>query len=280
MLGAPRPRLLSTIGFCALALLATLIAQVVWTGLLAANLKASPSVPWSVVVMAVLLWAGWRYVGGAWWPSGTQAARKEYRRATAVPRPTFAWAILAGMLALSSLVALWLVLDQLVKVPGNPAANFGNYPPLTVASVLLMASVVGSVTEEVGLRGYMLTRLEKAVGRRLAVVLVTLAISPGHGITQGFVVPTLAWYLVADLMFGTLSALTRSIAPGIVVHAVGLLVFFTVIWPTDKYRGVVSLGDAGGLFWLEVGVCVLAAALSVLAFQRLESMTVAPRPST
>jgi hypothetical protein len=68
-------RLGALVGFCLIALLMTLLAQVVWTGLLAVNLKVSPAIPWAVVVMAVLLWAAWRYLGGAWWPTGLPPPR-------------------------------------------------------------------------------------------------------------------------------------------------------------------------------------------------------------
>jgi len=262
----------STAGFCVAALLATLTAQGIWTGLLSANLRTSPSIPWSVVIIAVLLWAAWRYSGGAWPPAATRAARQRYRRAGPVEKPVFVSAVAAGLLALGALVALWIVLVQLVRVPGNPAADFAKYPPVTVISVLVMASLFGAVTEEVGLRGYMLTRLEDAVGGRLAVVIVALAISPGHGITQGFVVPTLAWYLLADLTFGLLSLLARSILPGLFVHWIGLLVLFGVVWPTDRFRQPVSLLHAGMLFWTEAAICLVLAALSVVAFRRLASM--------
>jgi membrane protease YdiL (CAAX protease family) len=159
--------------------------------------------------------------------------RKRYRRANTVPPPVFGWAMIAGFLAVAALIALWLVLAQIVKVPGNPAANFANYSPFTIVTVVAMASLVGAITEELGLRGYMLTRLEKSVGGWVAVIIVTIVISPGHGVTQGFVWPALLWYLAADLMFGSLSLLTRSIYPGVVVHAIGLLIVFSVIWPTD-----------------------------------------------
>ena len=267
----------AVIGFSLVALVATLVAQVVWTALLATNLKVTPAIPWAVVVMAVILWAIWRYSGGAWWPASTQEARRRYRRANPVPRLVFGLAMIAGLLALGGLIALWLVLVQLVKVPGNPAANFANYSPLTIVSVLVMASVVGAITEEIGLRGYMLTRLEASVGGWLAVVIVAIVISPGQGTTQGFVLATLLWYFVADLTFGGLSLLTRSIIPGIVVHAIGLLTFFLVIWPTDKYRHVESLGQQPTAFWIELTLCVLLAASSLFVFVQLASITRASR---
>lgn len=269
-------RLGSLIGFCLAALFATLASQLVWTGLLGTNLQISPAVPWSVVLMAVLLWAIWRYAGGAWWPAGTSQARRRYRRAEAIPGATFGWAVVAGLLALGSLIALWTVIVQLTKVPGNPTASFGRYPLLTVVSVIVMASVVGAVTEEVGLRGYMLTRLQSSVGGWVAVVIVALVIAPGHGMTQGFSWPTLLWYFVADIMFGTLAVLTGSIRPGIIIHAVGLLAFFSVIWPSDRFRHPASLGQQDQVFWIELAATVVLAILSLLAFRRLAAETSHP----
>lgn len=268
------------VGFCLVALLATLVAQAVWTGLLVANLKLSPQLPWAVALMALILWSAWKYLGGAWWPASTQRARVHYRRANAVPLPLLGRAMAAGLLGLGGLIALWLVLVQLVKVPGNPAANFAGYSPLTVVAVVAMAGLVGAVSEEVGLRGYMLTRLEAAVGGWPAVVIVAVAISPGHGLTQGLVWPTLAWYFLADLLFGALALLTRSILPGVAVHAIGLLAFFSVVWPTDRYRHVATLGRQPALFWIELVVCILLAAASLVVLRQLAGMSKTPPAHT
>jgi membrane protease YdiL (CAAX protease family) len=266
-------RACSAVVFCLFALVVTLAAQGVWTGLLVANLKTSPAIPWSVAVMAVVLWAEWRYAGGAWWPAATSEARRRYRRANPVAREVFAWALLGGLLGLGALVALWLLLGQIVRIPGNPATNYGGYSPLTVVAVVAMASLVGAVTEEAGLRGYMLTRLESVVAGWLAVVIVSVVISPGHGATQGFVLPTLLWYFVSDLLFGSISLMARSILPGITVHAIGLLAFFAVVWPTDRFRHPTSIGAQGGSFWVEAAFCVALAMLCVLALRRLVRVT-------
>jgi membrane protease YdiL (CAAX protease family) len=259
----------SVVLFCFIAFLATLVSQTVWTGLLVAKLKTSPGIPWSVAVMAALLWAMWRYAGGAWWPSSTRQSRAHYRRANPVARDLFLRAMLAGFLSLGALIAPWLVLGHLVHVPGNPSANYAGYSLLTVVAVIVMASLVGAVTEEVGLRGYMLTRLERSVSGWLAVAIVALAISPGRGATQGFAVVTLAWYLLSDLMLGTLSMLTRSILPGLGVHAVGLLAFFALVWPTDRLRHPAPLGSHGLEFWIEVVVFSILVVAGLAAFRSL-----------
>lgn len=259
----------SVVLFCLVAFLATLVSQSVWTGLLVANLKVSPGIPWSVAVMAVLLWAMWRYAGGAWWPSSTRHVRARYRRANPVAPDLFLRAMLTGLLGLGALISLWLVLGHLVHIPGNPAANFAGYSLLTVVAVIAMASLVGAVTEEVGLRGYMLTRLERSVGGWLAVAIVALVISPGHGATQGFALVTLAWYLLSDLLLGTLSLLTRSILPSIAVHAVGLLAFFSLVWPTDHLRHPAPLGSQGMEFWIEVVVFGILVVAGLATLRRL-----------
>lgn len=262
-------RVLATIAFCAVALVSTLLAQSVWTGLLVANLKSTPAIPWAVVVMAGIVWAIWRYFGGAWWPASTSAARRHYRRTPPISGSVFAWGLTAGLVGLAALFLLWLILGQVVRIPGNPSANYAGYSPLTVAGAVAMASVVGAVIEELGLRGYMLTRLEPAVGGGLAVLIVAIVIAPGHAATQGFALPTVLWYFLSDLLLGALAVVTRSIVPGIIVHAAGLLVFFAVIWPTDHLRSPSPIGLLGVTFWIEVVACLVLAILSVLALRHL-----------
>jgi membrane protease YdiL (CAAX protease family) len=272
-------RIGSVVLFSFAAFVVTLAAQSVWTGLLVANLNVSPKIPWAVAVMAVLLWGMWRYAGGAWWPRSTQQARARYRRANRVPIGVLSWAMLVGLLGLGALVALWVVLGHLVPVPGNPAANYGGYPIVTVVSVIVMASLVGAVTEEVGLRGYMLTRLERTLGGWLAVIVIAAVIAPGHGATQGFAAVTFAWYLLSDLFLGSLSLLTRSILPGVAVHALGLLAFFFVVWPSDSLRHPAPLGQQSPEFWIETALCGVLTLAAITAFRSLIARTqTAPVP--
>ena len=58
------------------------------------------------------------------------------------------------MLAIVALVGYWIVLFQLVKIPARVLPNYSGSPLLTVTLVLVMASLVSSLAEEVGFRGY------------------------------------------------------------------------------------------------------------------------------
>jgi membrane protease YdiL (CAAX protease family) len=154
------------------------------------NLRDTPALPWCVPVMAALLWFLWQYLGGRGWPARTAAARRHYLRANPVSGLVWTWSLLAGALATLALTGLWIVLFQLMPMRGNRLPDFSQFPRLTVALVLVMASIVNAVAEEAGLRGYLQGLLETDVGGPAAILITALVIAPGHGLSQGFAWPT------------------------------------------------------------------------------------------
>ena len=105
----------------------TVFAGGIWTLLLISNVATSPAIPWSVVVMAFLLWLMWQYLGGKWGPRSTSQARRRYLRARPLSVEVFAWAFVAGALSIVALVGYWIVLHQLVKLPARVLQNFSGY---------------------------------------------------------------------------------------------------------------------------------------------------------
>jgi membrane protease YdiL (CAAX protease family) len=269
-------RIPALIGFGLVALVLTLLVGGFWSALLAVNLATSPAIPWSVVLMAALLWLMWQYLVGRWGPRSTSEARRRYLRARRVPGCVFAWSLVAGLLAIVSLSGLWIVLFQLFNLAGTRAStlpDYSKYPPLTVALVLVMASLVGAIAEEAGIRGYFQGSLEGSVGGVAAIAIAAVVIAPGHGLTQGFVPPTLLFYLCVDIMFGAMAYRTQSILPGIAVHTLGLLTFFTLVWPGDALRQTLGGGDASAWLWIHLAQTLVFAALATLAFSRLPRAT-------
>lgn len=252
-----------------LALVFTLLPGGIWSALLIANLVTSPAIPWAAIVMALVLWLIWQYLGGRWWPRSTSEARHRALRASPISRQVFLWALAAGVLAIVALTGFWIVLFQLVKSPGNALPDFSRYPWLTVALTLVMASLVGAVTEEAGFRGYLQGVLERDLSGPAAIVIAALALTPGHGLRQGFVWSTLLFYFFVDGMFGMTAYLAQSILPGIVVHTLGLLAFFTLVWPNDSARRLVSQGGADAWFWIHVAQVLIFGVLAILAFRQL-----------
>jgi membrane protease YdiL (CAAX protease family) len=251
------------------AIVMTALVSGIWAGLLGANLATSPAIPWAAAAMGLVIWAVWAYLGGRFAPRGTQAARRALLRAAPLPAPVILWAIAAGVAWVISLAGFWIVLHRLVATHGNPQPDFSKLPKVTVVVSLAMAAISGGVSEEAGFRGYFQGALERRGLGALSILVAGLVMAPVHALTQGFVWPTILFYLLVDAMLGAMAYVTGSIRPGVVVHAIGLFVFFTLVWPQDAHRELVWTRGADVGFWLALAQTVLFAGLGALAFARL-----------
>jgi hypothetical protein len=90
-----------------------------------------------------------------------------------------------------------------------------------------------------------------------------------HGPTQGFLWPKLLFYFFVGVAFGATAYLTNSTLPAIPVHVVGLLTFFTLVWPHDAARRLVWDSGTDSWFWMHIAQAILFTVLAVWAFQRL-----------
>ena len=265
----------------ALALLVAGFASLVWGGLLVANLADSPAIPWSVVVMAGVLWLMWQYLGGRWWPRGTAERRRALLRARLAPRSVTGWALLAGGLSLVALVGLWITLVELTQAGGNPTIPTGkDIPVWTLALALVMGSFVSSLTEEFAFRGYAQVTLERAFGGASAVVISSLFFMLYHGPTQGFAWSKLLFYFLVGVVFGTIAYLTKTTLLAWPAHLAGDLMFFFLIWPYDAARPYVFRDGLGASFWLYVALAVVFTVLAVLAFRQLSHAARIASPAT
>jgi membrane protease YdiL (CAAX protease family) len=265
---------LKLIGFALLAVAITTLAGGIWTGLLITNLRTTPAVPWSVPAMALLLWLAWSYLGGKGWPRSTSEARQHYLRANPNPVRVYLWAWIAGGLAVIALAGYWIALFQLVKMPPNALSDVSAYPRFTVGLMILMGSLVAPLMEEAGFRGYFQVALERQLRAPLAIAISSLIFALAHGPTQGFLWPKLLFYFLVGVTFGAIAYLTNSILPAIPVHFVGLLIFFTLIWPQDAARPLLANAGTESWFWIHVAQSVVFTILAICAFQRLARVTI------
>jgi len=255
-----------------LGLLIIFFGAGVWAALVAANLSSSPAVPWAVPAMALVLWLMWQYLGGKGWPRSTSQARRLYLRANRVPAPVFGWAALAGTLSVVAFAGLWIVMFRLIKIPGNALPDFSRYPLLTIVLMILMGSVAAPLIEEPAFRGYCQVILERRFSGPVAVLISSALFALAHGPTQGFLWPKLLFYFLVGVVFGATAYLTNSILPAIPGHMIGLMIFFTLVWPHDAARRLVWDGGPDTWFWLHVTQSIAFAALAVWAFVRLEKV--------
>jgi membrane protease YdiL (CAAX protease family) len=220
--------------------------------------------------MAVVLALMWLYLSGRGWPRSTAQARHRLLRSRLVPGSVFAWAILAGLLALAALVGLWIVLVELTGAGGNPTLSaLSGYPALLVALGIGMGSLVSPLTEEAAFRGYGQVLLERRLPATLAVTFSSAFFALWHGPTQGFFWSKLLFFFLVGVTFGTIAYLTDSVLPAIPVHVVGDVTFFTLIWPRDFARPLVWQHGPDLWFWVFAGQVLVFGVLALLAFRRL-----------
>ena len=262
-------RILAVVWAGFLGFLIIMFGAGVWAALVAANLGAGPAVPWAVPVMALVLWLMWQYLAGKGWPRGTSQARRLCLRANPVSAPAFVWSLLAGTLSVVAFAGLWIVMVQLVRMPANALPHFSRYPLLTVVPMILMGSVAAPLTEEPAFRGYCQVILERNFSGPVAVVISSALFALAHGPTQGFLWPKLLFYFLVGAVFGFTAWLTNSTLPAIPGHAIGLLIFFTLIWPHDAARRLVWEGGTDLWFWAHLAQAIVCAALAAWAFLKL-----------
>lgn len=265
-------RIRSVVWSAVLAFLILSFGQTAWIGLLVANLKTGPAIPWAVAAMALVLWLMWQYLGGKGWPQRTSETRRRHLRANPISGQVWAWAMLAGVLSIVALTGYWIVMTQLVKMPGNMLLpDFSRLPLLTAVLVVVMASLVSPITEESGFRGYCQVILEGEFRGVVAVLISSVLFALAH-LTQGFFWPKLLVYFLVGVVFGAMAYLTDSILPGIAVHIIADLTFFTLVWPYDTTRQLVWNGGADLWFWIHTLQAIIFTVLAVIAFKRLASL--------
>jgi CAAX amino terminal protease family. len=262
--------ILRAIGLAVISFLLAVFPGGLWTGLLIANLRTNPNIPWAVAAMGFLLWLMWKYLNGVGPPHSTSESRRRLLRANPMSAPLFGWATLAGILGVIALAGLWIVLLDSVRFTPRALPDFSKYPLFTTVTVILMACLVSSLPEEAAFRGYFQSFLEGKLSGPFAIIIAAIALAPAHCLTQGFVWPVVLFYFLVDSMLGTIAYLTKSVLPGIAVHFVGLLVFFTLIWRYDATRLLAGGGGAKTWFWIHVAQTVICGALALFAFCRLK----------
>ncbi len=186
--------------------------------LFAANLRFYPELPWAVPLAAGLLWAFWRYLRGDGPPQSTAADRRAGLRAHRLAGPVWAWALIAGTLGLIALVLGLRILNRLVALPVQQVPDLSHVPALTVWSLLLVSAPVAGVIEEAAFRGYMQRPIERRHGPVIAILITGTMFALAH---LDFTPILWPYYVAVAAIYGTVTYLTDSILPAIVLHTGG-----------------------------------------------------------
>jgi len=244
---------------------------VVWGALAGINLRLTPRVPWSVPVMAVLLWLYWRYVRGYGPPRRFAQTRNEHLRATPLSPRVWRLALVAGGSAVAAVWAAFAALRGVLHIAAPPN-DLTQFPLLTVLAAIVMGSAVAGVVEEAGFRGYMQVPLERAYGPAAAIATTSILFTLVHLTHGAAVVPMLPFYLVVAVVYGILAFVTGSILPSLTLHFTGDVLMFTMRY-TAVVSGAAGLAPTGRISPGFAAISVALAAFSVFGFRLLARQT-------
>jgi hypothetical protein len=166
-----------------------------------------------------------------------------------------------------------------VRTAPNVIGGSRGVPLWTAIPMLLVAIAAAPLTEEVAFRGYAMGLLRRHFGPISAIVISSLMFMAAH-YTQGLYPTKLVVYFLVGLALAATVWRTGSLLPAMVVHSFGDLVFFTLVWPHDAGRRLISEGGADAGFYAALALTLVCSALWFVAFRRLLSVTRAPAAPT
>jgi membrane protease YdiL (CAAX protease family) len=162
----------------------------------------------------------------------------------------------------------------MVSLPQQRIPDLSNVPAFTVWSLLLMAAPVAGVIEEAAFRGYMQGPLERRYGLVTAILVTGTMFAVAH---LDFTLILWPYYLAVAAIYGTVTSLTDSIWPAVVLHTSGniysnsaLLLHGQAEWqaPSGAAELVWTTGVDAAFVRVGVALLVVAAAM-VWAYVKL-----------
>jgi membrane protease YdiL (CAAX protease family) len=246
--------------------LAILVAGGAVSGaLMIANLQLAPKLPLFFPGTVVWLWLFWRHARGDGWPKETSRFRRESVRASHLSARAWVWALLAGGLALTAVMGVAFAIYGFASLPEaaySAPFEIAGLPPWTLVSVFASLALTAGVVEETAFRGYMLSSLERQHGWAIGIGLVTAVFYVSHLSHAYATVVFMLFFVPHGVVFGLLVYYTRSILPGIVLHAVSDFVVLPM-----QYNAIASVGQ-----WAFVShgwLSLVATAAAIPAFRQL-----------
>jgi membrane protease YdiL (CAAX protease family) len=260
-----------------------------WAGLVSANIRHQPTLPWSVPIMAVYLWLYWLYFVRGWgWPHALAERRRVDARANRVPIDVGGPALLAGMLGLVGVLLLQGVLSRLVALPQQRDIDPSQYPLVTMLLSVAMGAIVAGVVEETAFRGYMQRPIERRHGLLIAILITGTLFGFVHFAHPEVGLVLLPFYIAVAAVYGGLAYSTDSTWPSMVLHAGGNMFSAVDLFARGRSEWQLSAAPSPLIwesgpdvaFWVNVAALVIVGTLAVWAYVRLAATARATRLRT
>jgi membrane protease YdiL (CAAX protease family) len=244
--------------------------------LFAANLRLYPNLPWAVPLTALYIWFFWSYLNGSGPPDSTSHQRRTSLRASSLSGATWAWALIAGGLGIVALVLALQIVNRLILLPPQTLPDLARVPGTTVIALLLMAAPVAGIVEEAAFRGYMQGPIERQHGLVVAILITGTMFAVAH---LDFTPILWPYYVAVAAIYGTVTSITRSILPAIVLHTSGNLYSNFDLWRHGQAEWqagsepttLIWQNGPDASFWMTSASLLVVGAVMSWAFVRLKS---------
>jgi len=230
--------------------------------------------PWSVVPMGAILILYWMYFSGKWNPSNTQVFRRFCMRQINLKRPVWIWGLMAAIcivILLHSGFSLSFRVYEFQPEIFKTASYLNDFPAWKAWSVILMASLVAGICEEIGFRGFMQTPLVQKYGPVAGISITSLVFVVVH-LHQTWASGILVYIFVISFMIGYLAYSTKSLLPGIIAHVTFDIINFSYWWSDvigTFERKPISMTGVDNHFIFTVMVVLLSTILFIVAIRKL-----------
>lgn len=242
----------------------TLSLIVPWGVLYQANIRSTLNTPWCVAVIGVYLVFWWKIVSKYFRINTGNDLVNITKTKNPVPYTVWGWSFLAGSLVTAALYIMLLLTMQVFKLDTTKTFDFSKITFVPFIVYALAASLVASLAEEAGYRGYMQSTLLNKYNFIYAATIVAVVFSISHLLNSGSIYFT-GIYIIASANYSFLTKATKSILPAIILHFLIDFLSYCSIWAT---RGNAASGGLNVSFWLIVAVLLIAAA-TVVAYLKI-----------
>lgn len=240
----------------------------------AANLRFFTSVPWAVPLVAAYLWFLWWYLKGGGPPDSTAENRRTGLRANNLSKEVWAWALLAGALGIVTLVLALRVGNRLIALPRQQVPDLTGVADVTVLSLLLISAPFAGFVEEAAFRGYMQGPIERRYGLPVAILITGTVFALVH---LDFTLILWPYYVAVAAIYGTVTYLTNSILPAVLLHTGGNIYSNLDLWLHGQAEWQASGGPAtliwdtgaDASFWISSVALLVVGAAGAWAYFKL-----------
>ena len=231
------------------------------TGLIVINLQITPNIPWFLPIILLWLWIFWKYLNGWGWPTSRAQIRIKNLRASKLSARVWFWSILAGGVALMSVLGLIFVISHHVELSSEAYKapfNITSFPTITIVSFFLTIVITAAVIEEAAFRGYMLSKIQTRHGWLWGILITAIVFYIVHLSHAYATIAFLPFFLLYSLLQGYLVYLTKSILPSVILHAVGDIIILPMQYGVVKNIGEIPFIHNG---WLSLILALIAVPL-------------------